>query len=203
MTEFQADIKKYPIYFTSSNKNLKFSDKVLYQTLFVLNTYIDNFDEYLVNLAENEIDNSLVLYQEEFFDIFDKFINNIAAYFTINIATPYIAKYPENKFHEILEFEDDILLELDSIPICSDEEIGMRILDLIIEFYEITQEIKKLTRESNFDLIKDQCSDTIPDVFFTMFTTTKISSFTYIKTSLRIFAQAKFIEEAKDKKKRS
>lgn len=199
MREFEINIKKYPIYFNSPNPNLKFSDKVLYQSLFVLDAYLNNFDFYLSDLAENEMDNSLVLYKDEFFDIFERFINNVLGSFIVNIGKPYMAKYPENKFHEVLELEDDFLLELYDVPIVSDEEIAMCILDLIPDFYAITQEIKNLTRHSNYELL----TQGIPEEFFSMFTTSQISPFAYLKSSLQIFARVKSIEELKDKKKRS
>ena len=201
MNEFKINVNKYPVYFKSPNDHLKlkFSDKVLFQSLFVLNTYLDNFDEYLVDLIENELDDSLVLYKDEVFDIFERFINNILGSFIVDIARPYMAKYPEHKFHQIIELDDDYLLELYDVTIVSDEEIAMRILDLIPEFFEIMQEIRKITRESNIDVL----SRDIPDEFFTIFTTQQISPFAFLKASVRVFAKIKFIEELKDKKKRS
>lgn len=198
MSEFQINIKKYPIYFNSPNPNLKFSDKVLYQSLFVLDTYINNFDDYLLELADNSSE-SFILYNEEFGDIFQRYLDNIIGTFIVDICKPYIAKYPENKFHQVIEMQDEDLLELFDEPILQDEEIAMRILDLIPEFYSITEGIRSLTREPNMHLLTQD----IPNEFFSMFTTIEISPFAYLKSSVQVFARVKSIEERIDKKKRN
>lgn len=198
MREFKINIKKYPIHFHSPNPNLKFSDKVLYQSLFVLDTYINNFDDYLIELSENSSESSII-YNEEFIDIFQRYLDNIIGVFVLDICKPYIAKYPENKFHQVIEMQDEDLLELFDVPNLQDEEIAMRILDLLPEFYAISEGIRHLTRKPNMHLLTQD----IPNEFFSMFTNIEISPLAYLKSSVQVFAKVKSIEERIDKKKRS
>lgn len=168
------------------NEQLNTSGKILFNTISILDHYIEN----LLNFVDEQIDEAEAKYYGEtcdkLMDIFSEIDDKLAINLFTNILVPYKSKYPNRNLTPDHNITEDIFFDSN----VSDDELAMRILDLIPVLLSY---IDKMTDFGFFlNVMFDVMKKDLPDE---MWTHRKMNPINFLKYSLWAYARYKNKED--------
>lgn len=169
------------------NEEINKSDQLLFNTISIVDHYIGNLQDFLIEKIDEAEANFYGETVDQMNEQYELLANNLFGSLFIDIILPYRKKYPTRNLIPRIHLSHDDLYDTET---CSDDELGMRILELLADIISFVDGMSEFGFFLNvmFDAIKKD----LPDA---MWTHRKMNPYNFVKYSLFVYCRFRNYEE--------